>query len=149
MQYHNCRLQFCDDDSSNVDLPAYSVGVRSVADIQAVLAFAALHDISVTVKTSGHSYSGSSTAAGSILIWMRQFDGNTPAVQENYTDSCGTVYDNVAYAGGGNNWGELYSHVAGNFTLVGGGAMTGLLALLHSLLNHAMLKSSRRVWCLS
>ena len=36
---------------------------------QAALAFASTHDLSVSVKTSGHSYAGSSAMKGSLLIW--------------------------------------------------------------------------------
>ena len=69
---HDCRYEFCTEGQS-YDLPSYTVDVRTDDDITAVLEFAMEHGIPVSVKTTGHSYTGSSTHAGSVLIWMHNF----------------------------------------------------------------------------
>jgi hypothetical protein len=129
MQYQDCRKQFCDWAAPSA-LPAYTVAVETIADIQAALSFATDHNISVTVKTSGHSYSGSSTGGDSLLIWMRQFEGNVPRVDDNFTDSCGTTFGHVATVGGGNNWGEVYGAVGNECVLREKGVIAGLSWLL-------------------
>ena len=116
MQYQDCRKLFCDWNAPSA-LPAYTVACTTIADIQAALSFAANHNISVTVKTSGHSYSGSSTGGDSLLIWMREFEGNVVRVDDNFADSCGTTFDHVATVGGGNNWGEVYGAVGNECVL--------------------------------
>ena len=123
MQYTNCKYEYCVDGQA-ADLPAYTVAVQTVGDIQAVLAFASQHNIAVTVKTSGHSYSGSSTAANSILIWTREFLGNNVEIKSNYNNTCATTFPDAISVGGGNTWGEVYSTVQDSFNVVGGGALS-------------------------
>ena len=51
-----CRFRFCGLDGKTVlNLPAYTVDVRTPDDIIAALTFAAKHNIQVSVKTTGHS----------------------------------------------------------------------------------------------
>ena len=56
----------------------------------------------MSIKSSGHSYVGQSTAGNSIMIWMLNFpkDGE---ITEGYVDSCGTEH-NVVGIGGGEIW---------------------------------------------
>ena len=122
MQDNHCKFEACAGDGL-VNLPAYSVAAATVADVQAALAFASTHDLSVSVKTSGHSYAGSSAMKGSLLIWMAEFEKfGTIAT---HTDSCGTATEQVLKVGGGQVWGEAYPVVgdAGR-DIVGGGGLT-------------------------
>ena len=101
MQHHNCAREECVVGDS-WDLPAYTVRAETVGDIEAALVFANEHDISVSVKATGHSYSGSSTLAGSLLIWMYDFEkfGDVGP----HTDTCGTVTPDTLKVGGGQVW---------------------------------------------
>jgi len=121
MQYHDCSKQFCNKDAK-WNIPAYSVEARNVADIQAALAFARKHNIAVTIKTSGHSYSGSSTGDGTLLIWMHKFQkyGNIKKVFTN----CNKIHSNVLHLGGGQTWAEAYAAAGNDYYIVGGGGLT-------------------------
>jgi len=122
MQYSNCANAFC-AASGTTNLAPVSVEVKSVADVQAALKFATKHNIEVAVKTTGHSYSGSSTNPNAMLIWMRHFPKRSSAgVEETWADSCGTTYKNTIAVGGGEVWGEVYVGVGSKFDIVGGGA---------------------------
>jgi len=87
MQAHHCSFEFC-DSSKDYNLPAYTVIVETEDDIQRTLQFANTYNIAVSVKTTGHSYSGSSTQRDSILIWMAYFEvhGDVFLRDENVTD---------------------------------------------------------------
>jgi len=119
----HCRYEACTEDQP-ANLPSYSAAVANVEDIQQVVAFANTHNISVSIKTTGHSYAGSSTMKGSLLIWMAEFQkyGNVGP----HTDSCGSTVEHVLKIGGGQVWGEAYQAVknAGGRDIVGGDAPT-------------------------
>lgn len=83
-------------------LPAYSIECKSVEDIQVALQFAAAHDIQVSIKSSGHTYQGQSTARGSLMLWMRHFP--TDGTVKPHTDSCGTAHSAVVSVAGGQNF---------------------------------------------
>lgn len=88
MHSPDCAYEFCypDLDHDNYDLPSYTFDVRTENDVASILQFINENEIlskydqfsSVAVKTTGHSYQGSSTAKDSLLIWMYHFqkDGN-------------------------------------------------------------------------
>lgn len=122
MHAHNCRSAFCDGQSAQ-DTAAYSAEMKSVSDIQTAVDFANQHDIPVTIKTSGHSYSGSSSGKDTLMLWMANFP-KAAAVQPSFTDSCGTVTEDVLYVNGGETWGDAYAAVGSEFHLVGGGGLT-------------------------
>ena len=67
MQYHDCSRLFCQADNP-WNIPAYSVEAKSVQDVQMAISFANKHNIAVSIKTSGHSYAGSSMGASTLLI---------------------------------------------------------------------------------
>jgi FAD/FMN-containing dehydrogenase len=52
--------------------PAAVVSVNSTGDVQKTIAFAAEHDVLVTVRSGGHSYLGASAANGALVIDVRQ-----------------------------------------------------------------------------
>ncbi len=90
MHAHDCAYQYCHPDSKrdNFDLPSLTIDVRIENDVAEVLKFVSENNLlvnssleSVSVKTTGHSYQGSSTAKDSLLIWMHHFekDGNITA----------------------------------------------------------------------
>ena len=120
----NCRWEGCSPDLGVYALPAYSVEVRTQSDIQTTIRFANTHNISVSIKATGHSYSGSSTMRGSLLIWMKHY--TTYGTIGAHTDSCGTTTQHVLKIGGGQNWGDAYAavHAYGGREIVGGGTMT-------------------------
>jgi len=132
MQAHHCARRFCqlrrssggaaetdDDTVERFNLPAATVDVRTPQDIAAALEFAATHKIAVTVKTSGHSYAGSSTGRDSLLIWMHHYpkDGT---VTKNYQNSCGDTFDAVLGIGGGENFDDVLEAVQGDYHIVTG-----------------------------
>ena len=133
MQTHNCNREFCDSDKE-YNLPAYSILVETVEDIQSVLMFSNEHDISVSIKTSGHSYSGSSTQKDSIMIWMAHF--RKPKDNETFYQSgdggnvtdlglCEEISKDILKIGGGEVWGEVYSRAAKfGKDMIGGGGLT-------------------------
>ena len=65
MQADVCHAEFC-QEGADPDLPAHVLDPRSPQDIGAAFAFAEQHDIAVSVKTTGHSMQGSSTAKDSL-----------------------------------------------------------------------------------
>jgi hypothetical protein len=61
--------------SETADSPMLSTQAfpKSVADVVEAVKYAKAQDMPISVKTSGHSYAGSSTLAGSVNINMRDF----------------------------------------------------------------------------
>ena len=119
MQHHVCYYEGCKQDRPP-DLPTYSVEALTVEHVQAAVRFANEHNIAVSIKTSGHNYAGSSTARGSLLIWLknlRRFGEFGPL-----TDSCGTTHPLTQHLGGGEAWGDAYKAAVNNgYTVIGGG----------------------------
>jgi hypothetical protein len=91
MHAHDCAYEFCHpkESSDNYDLPSLTIDVRNEDDVSNVLKFVHDNNIisnddditrsshrykSISVKTTGHSYQGSSTAKDSLLIWMYHFE---------------------------------------------------------------------------
>ncbi|KAJ7292565.1 FAD-binding domain-containing protein [Mycena rebaudengoi] len=58
----------CTEEQWQRDVPLYSVEAATVADIQAAVKFAGLHNLRLVVKASGHDALGRSTAPQSLLI---------------------------------------------------------------------------------
>ena len=122
MHAHNCRHEFCAGKGVE-DIPAYSAEIKSVEDIQAALDFANRYDIAVTIKTTGHSYSGSSSGKDTLMLWMANFP-KASRVLSTFNDSCGVVTENVLAVNGGETWESAYTAVGSDFHLVGGGGLT-------------------------
>lgn len=122
MQYHDCSKEFCDPESKVLNVPAYSAEVKTVSDIQKAISFANTHNIAVTIKTSGHSYSGSSTGKDTIMIWMHNFVKFGEV--NNYTDTCGTFHEYAIKVGGGQPWNDIYRKLRNEYHIVGGGGLT-------------------------
>jgi FAD/FMN-containing dehydrogenase len=80
--------------------PAAVVSVKSTGDVQRAVAFAAEHDVKVTVRSGGHSYVGASAANGAMIIDLRQLPGGI-VVDEGSglaTISAAAVLDSVQSA---------------------------------------------------
>lgn len=94
MQNFNCLRGFCQEDAA-WDVSERVAAVRSVADVRAAIAFANEYDVPVSIKTTGHSYTGSSTARHSLQIWMHAMDAAT-VTEGPYETSCGETVDAAA-----------------------------------------------------
>jgi hypothetical protein len=82
--------------------PAAVVSVKSTGDVQKAVAFAAEHDVKVTVRSGGHSYVGASAANGAMIIDLRQLPGGI-VVDEGSglaTISAAAVLNSVGSGGG-------------------------------------------------
>lgn len=128
MHAYACAYEFCRPDTfadpdMHFDLPEYVVEAKVTEDIQAAIEFAAAHDIEVSIKMTGHSYQGASTARNSLLIWMQNFEKDGVAVQ-NFTDSCGTVTDTVIGIAGGMTWDDVLVAAAADYHIVAGSGRT-------------------------
>jgi hypothetical protein len=123
MHAHACQREFCRSQFPK-DLPAYIVEAKEPADIQKALSFGKSYNISVTVKTTGHSYHGASTAKDSLLIWMQNYPKNG-TILDNYTSCDGdTTYHAVISVNGGETWNDVIEAVGPDYHVVTGGART-------------------------
>ena len=118
MQYHDCSKVKC-NENAEWNLPVYSVEASTEEDVIEALRFANRHDLQVVVKTTGHSFAGSSTADGALLIWMRNFR-KFGEITESFK-KCGRTYRAAMKVGGGQVWGEVYREVEPHYHIVGGG----------------------------
>jgi hypothetical protein len=94
MQTYYCGWEFCEpsNDPEHYNLPSVTIDVRTESDISELFKYIHVNKVkiasserhhnrndensqysSVAVKTSGHSYQGSSTGKNSLLIWMYHF----------------------------------------------------------------------------
>ncbi|MGA7812104.1 FAD-binding protein [Caballeronia sp.] len=62
---------------------AYAVAATSPADVATTVDFARRHNVRLVIKGGGHSYLGSSSAPGSLLIWTRPM--NTIAIHDAFS----------------------------------------------------------------
>ena len=86
------------------DLPAYALMAMTEQDVMEGVRFANIHNIQVTVKSSGHSWSGASTGKDSLLIWLAKYPEDA-SITKGYVDSCGdnsTAHDVVGVSAGMN-----------------------------------------------
>mmetsp|Transcript_18542 Transcript_18542/g.21403 ORF Transcript_18542/g.21403 Transcript_18542/m.21403 type:complete len:684 (-) Transcript_18542:29-2080(-) len=122
MHAPDCSHEFCHPDEFDYDLPSYTVDVRTEDDIARSLSFAIDNDIPVSVKTTGHSYTGSSTQRDSLMIWMHNYpkDGH---ITTDFEDSCGNVHDVVGISGG-ETIDDVLEAVKDDYHIVTGGGRT-------------------------
>ena len=123
MHAHDCSHEFCSPKSFGYDLPSYVADVRTEEDISTVLTFASTHSLEVSVKTTGHSYQGSSTKKSSLMVWMH-FYPKDGTVQTEYVDSCGVARGPVLGIGGGETWDDVLEAVKDEYHIVTGGGRT-------------------------
>ena len=109
--------------SSPLALPALAVTARSPADVVAVIRFAAAARIRVAVKSTGHTYTGRSTAGGALLVYLHAM--RAVAFHDDFDDGCGGGSAAAVSVQPGINFGDLYPLVdARGFVVVGGGGAT-------------------------
>lgn len=70
----------------NGSTPAAVVTPTLAADVQKAMAFAAAHNLKVAPRSGGHSYTGASTANGTMVLDLRQLPGDA-----NYDAATGQV----------------------------------------------------------
>lgn len=54
------------------NLPTYRITVQGAADVNAAFAFARAHNITISVKNSGHDYMSRNLQRDSLLLWVHQ-----------------------------------------------------------------------------
>ena len=109
---------------SPLALPALAVTALSQEHVSATVRFAAQHHLRLSVKSSGHTYTGRSTAANSLLLSLRQMTGIQ--FHDAFDDGCGTNSSPPAVTvQPGVTFGVLYPEVdAQGYVIVGGGGPT-------------------------
>jgi hypothetical protein len=122
MHSHDCSHQFCARELFGSALPSFSVEAKVESDVVHAMKFASNNGLTVSVKTTGHSYTGSSTQAGTLLIWMQNFDKDL-TIKPQYTTTCGDVHDVIAL-GGGAIWDDVIEAVKEDYHIVTGGGRT-------------------------
>lgn len=137
-----------DPTNPNNNLPGKVLHPRTASDVVAAIKFAGEHGLEISVKNSGHSYTGSSTKSDSLLLNMRRY---TPYVSDSITDcadnhkgldddlsgqpcslSLAKGKSGIIRVSGGENFGALYMAVRDynlkqdsfRYHVVGGGAAT-------------------------
>ncbi len=106
----------------------------SAADVAAAIRFTRDHGIRVVVKGGGHSYTGGSNAAGSLLIWTRPM--KSVELHDAFTPDASAADPVPAVSvGAGAIWGEVYRDVcagAGRYVQGGGCLTVGVAGLIQS-----------------
>lgn len=126
MQNFNCAYKYC-APAQPFNLPNYTIDVRSESDIQLALAAAVSLNKTVSIKSTGHSFTGSSTFNNSIMLWLHNYPKNGTIVK-NYTDSCKSVHDAVISINAGEIWDDILESVGDQYHVVtGGGRSVGTI----------------------
>ncbi|GAP91265.1 putative FAD-binding domain-containing protein [Rosellinia necatrix] len=106
------------------NMPSYVVNATSTAQIQKAVKFAALYNLRLRIKNSGHDYTGRSSGAGSLSIWTRHLT-STEAVSAFVPQGCRNLAGHdVVVAGSGVNVEELYNWGGANGQVTIGGYTT-------------------------
>ena len=102
------------------NIPPFAVRASSAADVQAALAFAALHNVRIVIKSSGHEYQGRSTGAGALLVWTHALKGI--AFDASFAACPAQAPVPALTAGPGDSFGEVYALADANRVVVVGGS---------------------------
>ncbi|CAF4966777.1 unnamed protein product [Rotaria sp. Silwood1] len=128
MQNHNWENSSCSISTNNTacnqgSVPIYGVSATSPEHVQKTVRFAAVNNLRLVIKSTGHDYLGRSTAAESLLLWLHQM--KTMTLIEHYS-SCGSEnISNAVRIGAGVQWGEVYRWLNEyNLTAIGGASAT-------------------------
>ena len=115
---------------------AYVVAARATQDVVHAVNFARENRLRVVVKGGGHSYQGTSNAAGSLLIWTRAMNAITLHDAFVAEGCAGTHAPQPAITvDAGNIWMRTYHAVvteAGRYVQGGGCATVGVAGLIQS-----------------
>ncbi|MCV7079303.1 FAD-dependent oxidoreductase [Mycobacterium szulgai] len=110
----------------NDSTPAVIVTPTSAADVQKAMAFAAAHNLKVAPRSGGHSYTGASTANGTMVLDLRQlpggvkFDAATNHVTVTPATTLYEIHEVLAASGRGIPTGTCPSVGAAGHALGGG-----------------------------
>ena len=112
----------------------YSVAAKTTRDVVAAVNFARENNLRLVIKGGGHSYQGTSNAAGSLLIWTRHMNAVTPhdAFVAAGCEGQGEPQAAVSIEAGA-YWRQAYDAVTtkGGRYVQGGGCMTvGVVGLV-------------------
>lgn len=100
--------------------PSKVVTLRSAADAAASLRFAAEHNVSIVVKSTGHDWFGRSSAAGALLLWTHHMTGTEWLEDFTPTGCSQAAGPAVALEAGVQFW-QLYDEAVRHGRLVVGG----------------------------
>src|SRR5437899_10475279 len=115
---------------------AYVVAARTTEDVVHAVNFAHENRLRVAIKGGGHSYQGTSNAAGSLLIWTRAMNAIT--LHDAFVaDGCAGRHTTLpaVTVEAGNIWMRTYHAVvteAGRYVQGGGCATVGVAGLIQS-----------------
>lgn len=108
---------------STAGYPAYVINATSEAHVQLGVAFAALHNIRLIVKGTGHDYMGRSSAPNSLSIWTYNLKGFSYHSTFKPAGCSATIKTTAITVAAGHDMQELYAATdAVNQTIVGGEA---------------------------
>ena len=116
---------------SQGSVPPAGVAAASAADVAAALSFAAAHNLTVAVKSSGHEIQGRSTAPNALLVWLHGLQG--VQVEPAFAACPGDAPGPAVTAGPGVSYGDLYALLDPGQFVVGGSARTVSAAGGHAL----------------
>jgi FAD/FMN-containing dehydrogenase len=114
----------------------YAVAAESTADVVAAVNFAREQHLRVVVKGGGHSYHGTSNAAGSLLVWTRRL--RQIQLHEDFVGQGCTGKEAPQHAvslGAGCMWIDAYDAVttqSGRYVQGGGCTTVGVAGLIQS-----------------
>jgi FAD/FMN-containing dehydrogenase len=114
----------------------YAVADETTDDVVAAVNFARGHNLRLVVKGGGHSYQGTSNAAGSLLIWTREM--NAVTVHDAFVGvGCAGHHEPqpAVTVEAGAIWGQVYDAVttkAGRYVQGGGCLTVGVAGLIQS-----------------
>ena len=112
---------------------AYAVAARHAGDVAAAVDFARRHRLRLVVKGGGHSYQGTSNAAGSLLVWTRPM--NRVELHDGFVgQGCPAAPQPAISLGAGTVWLHAYGAAAkaGRYVQGGGCATVGVAGLIQS-----------------
>ena len=115
---------------------AYAVAAESTADVVASVNFARDQRLRLVVKGGGHSYQGTSNAAGSLLVWTRRL--KTIQLHDDFVgQGCAgkQAPQHAVSMGAGCLWIDAYDAVttqAGRYVQGGGCTTVGVAGLIQS-----------------
>ncbi|TFK94015.1 FAD-binding domain-containing protein [Polyporus arcularius HHB13444] len=103
-----------------------AVDARSVSDVQAAVNFAAVYNLRLAIKNTGHDYLGRSDGRGSFMLWTHNMKNIT--VHPSFTPAGAPTNESYEYAitlEAGVQWHEAYSAANDAGRVLVGGASGG------------------------
>jgi len=119
---------FDQSNNPNYNLPSTVLFPQNAGDVVAAINFAREHSLEVSIKTSGHSFTGSSTKKDTLHLNMREFEKfSSIGIVECSDEQDAVVEDDlsnqpckfalarnkpaVIHVGGGEDWSDVYTSV--------------------------------------